>query len=66
LLIIKDGKRMGYEIKHAESPKATRSVQIAIEDLRLDSLTVIYPGERSFALTEAIRAMPVREVPDAE
>ncbi len=56
LLIIKDGKRHGYEIKYTDRPSLTKSIQKAIELLSLDSLTIIYPGDLSFPLSEFVRA----------
>jgi predicted AAA+ superfamily ATPase len=55
LLIIKDGKRMGFEIKYSAAPKLTKSMQIAYADLKLDSLTVVYPGEIDYPLTKEIQ-----------
>lgn len=57
LLIMKNGKRLGFEIKHTSSPKLTKSMRIALEDLTLDSLTVIYPGSIDFPLTEKINVV---------
>ncbi len=57
LFIIKDGKRLGFEIKYGKMPQLTRSMQIALEDLKLDQLIVIYPGEKDFSLSEKIRVM---------
>ncbi|MCH9626694.1 MAG: hypothetical protein S4CHLAM2_03220 [Chlamydiales bacterium] len=54
LLICKNGKRSGFEFKYSGSPKLTRSMQIALHDLKLDSLTVIYPGKVDYPLSEAI------------
>lgn len=34
----------------------------AIEDLRLDALHVVYPGERAFAMDSAIHALPITEL----
>lgn len=59
LLIVKDGKRLGFEIKYSETPTATKSMHSALEALRLDSLTVIFPGTKSFPLTEKITAIPL-------
>jgi len=44
LLVFADGRRIGYEFKYAERPRVTRSMRVAMEDLRLDSLLVICPG----------------------
>lgn len=56
LLIIKDGKRIGYEFKYTDAPKITPSMRIASADLKLDHLYVIYPGSITFALSENITA----------
>ncbi|MBL8676817.1 MAG: ATP-binding protein [Alphaproteobacteria bacterium] len=55
LLIIKGGKKIGFEIKYTDAPKITRSMHTALETLDLDSLTVIYPGKQSFSLSEKIK-----------
>lgn len=37
----------------------TASMQIAMHDLQLDRLCIVYPGERRYALTERIDAVPL-------
>lgn len=59
LLIIKNGKRLGFEIKYSGAPKLTKSMQIAQSDLGLDSLTVVYPGDIEYALTNNINVKPL-------
>ncbi|OJW52729.1 MAG: hypothetical protein BGO67_09225 [Alphaproteobacteria bacterium 41-28] len=54
LLIVKGGEKLGFEIKYTDHPKITKSMQIALEDLKLDKLTVIVPGSTRFPLTEKI------------
>lgn len=56
LLIIKDGKRIGYEFKYTDRPSITASMRIAMNDLNLDHLYVVYPGTHVFALSEKITA----------
>jgi predicted AAA+ superfamily ATPase len=56
LLIVKDGKRIGYECKYSDHPKITPSMKIAQKDLKLDHLYVVYPGQHVFPLTEDITA----------
>ncbi|MBI2119214.1 MAG: DUF4143 domain-containing protein [Elusimicrobia bacterium] len=56
LLIIKDGKRLGYEIKFSDSPKLSKSMHIAMQDLKLNQLTVIFPGNQSFPLAKNVHA----------
>ena len=56
LLIFKDGKRLGFEFKYSDSPKITKSMMIALQDLKLDHLYIIFPGTLSFAMHENITA----------
>ena len=55
LLMFHKGQRLGFEFKFADAPKLTKSMQIALTDLKLDLLTVIYPGEKEYWLTEKIK-----------
>lgn len=57
LLIVVEGRRIGYEVKYTETPRATRSMQTARTDLRLDELHLVYPGERCFPLADGIDAL---------
>jgi len=63
LLLIRDGQRLGFEIKHADAPTLTRSMQIASEELRLKRLYVLYPGSTRYALSPKIEAYPLVELP---
>lgn len=57
LLLIKDGKMLGFEFKYSDQPRISKSMQIALEDLQLDHLTVIFPTRGDFLLSEKIRAV---------
>lgn len=52
LLVIKDGRRIGFEFKYTDHPKVTASMRISLKDLNLDHLYVIFPGEIAFPLLE--------------
>ncbi len=54
LLIVKDGRKLGYEIKHTDSPNLTKSMVVALQDLELDELTVIIPGNQAFQLAAKV------------
>jgi predicted AAA+ superfamily ATPase len=54
LLIFKEGKRLSFEIKYSDAPKITPSMKIAMEDLQLDHLTIVYPGEKSYDFSDKI------------
>lgn len=57
------GRRYGFEVKYADAPGATKSMHIALADLGLAHLWVIYPGEKRYDLTEKITVIPAHEIP---
>ena len=59
LLMLKGTRRVGVEFKRADAPGVTRSMRIAIQDLTLDALYVVYPGEHRFNLAPGIEAVPL-------
>lgn len=62
LLLFKDGRRYGVEIKRADAPRMTPSIRTAMEDLRLDRLAVIYPGGRRYSLAERVEVVPLMDL----
>lgn len=64
LLTMHGGRRYGFEVKYADAPGTTKSMHVALADLALAHLWVIYPGEKRYALTEKITVVPVREIPE--
>jgi predicted AAA+ superfamily ATPase len=63
LLVLRRGRRYGFEFKYADAPAPTKSMNIATEDLKLHHIWVIYPGADRYALDKRITAVPVRELP---
>lgn len=63
LLVLRHGRRLGFEFKHADAPATTKSMHIALEDLKLHHLWVIYPGADRYALDKRITAVPIRQLP---
>ncbi len=59
LLVFKDGRRLGLEMKRTDAPTLTPSMRIALEDLRLERLVVLYPGTRRYPLAERVEAVPI-------
>ena len=59
LLMLRGSRRIGVEFKRADAPTFTRSMRIAIDDLKLDALYVVYPGEQRFRLAEGVEAVPL-------
>lgn len=62
LLLLRHGRRWGFEFKCTDAPTTTKSMHIAIEDLRLEHLWVVYPGVTRYPLTERITALPLRQL----
>src|SRR6185312_15110580 len=46
LLLFKQGRRIGVECKRVDAPTLTPSMRIALADLKLDELHIVYPGEK--------------------
>jgi predicted AAA+ superfamily ATPase len=62
LLLLKDSRRLGIEIKRTDAPVVTPSMRIALSDLRLEQLIVLYPGALAYELGPQIRAVPIGSV----
>jgi uncharacterized protein len=59
LLLLKDGRRLGVEVKRSDAPTITPSMRIAIRDLRLERLFVLYPGTTRYPLSDKAEAVPL-------
>ena len=62
LIVHKGGLRWGVECKRTDAPRVTPSMRMALEDLHLDRVLVIYPGSKRFALADRIEAVPLTAV----
>jgi predicted AAA+ superfamily ATPase len=61
LLIQDEGRRVGVEFKCADAPTMTKSMHIALEDLKLDRLLVVYPGNVSYPIHPKATVLPLIE-----
>jgi hypothetical protein len=57
LLVVRGNVRLGFEFKRTAAPTTTRSMHVALEDLRLSRVDVIHAGSRSFPMHPKIRAI---------
>jgi predicted AAA+ superfamily ATPase len=57
------GKHYGFEFKYADAPGGSRSMYVAIQDLSLAHLWVIYPGHQEYLLDDKISVIPIASVP---
>ena len=62
LLLMKNGRRLGVEVKRADAPAMTPSMRIAMRDLGLERLAVVYPGDRRYQIAERVHAVPLTEL----
>jgi predicted AAA+ superfamily ATPase len=53
------GKNWAIEFKHCDYPSLTSSMQTALEELHLEHLWVVYPGDRRGILAKQISTLPV-------
>lgn len=66
LLMIKDGRRLGVEIKRMDAPTLTPSMRIALTDLKLEGMVVLYPGTTTYRLHERVTVAPLSVLGTAE
>lgn len=59
LLMFKDQQRIGVEFKRSDAPGLTPSMRVALNDLKLDRLYVVYPGSRRYALALNVEVVPL-------
>ena len=62
LFFIHHGRRYGIECKFSETPKITKSMNQALESLKLTHLWVIYPGEHPYPLSKQISVWPMKNI----
>ncbi len=61
LLLERDGRRIGVEFKCADAPTMTKSMHVALQDLKLDRLLVVHPGNASYPIHPKADAMPLAD-----
>ena len=62
LLIVHGKTRLGFEFKRTTVPQITKSMRIALEDLKLDALYLVHAGPRTFDLAPRVRALALGRV----
>lgn len=59
LLMMRGERRVGIEFKRTDGPVMTRSMHVALADLKLDALYVVYPGALRYPLADRVEAVPL-------
>ena len=62
LIVSAKGKRWGFEIKYQDAPTITKSMRIAMHDLKLERLWVIYPGKTGYLMDEKIECVSLAQL----
>ena len=62
LMLVRGGRRWGFELKYADAPRTTKSMRVALDDLKLERLLVVYPGEKDYTLDDRIQVLALRNV----
>jgi predicted AAA+ superfamily ATPase len=62
LLVVRGGRRYGFEMKRTEAPSITRSMRSALEDLELTRLDVVHAGAETFPLEKRVRALAAADL----
>ena len=63
LLVLRHGRRLGFELKVQDAPTMTRSMHVALADLKLDHLWVLHPGGRAWPIHERVDVIPMADLP---
>jgi predicted AAA+ superfamily ATPase len=61
LLIERGNELIGIEFKYMDAPKMTKSMQVALKELPIKKLQVIYPGDKSYPLSENVLVTGLEE-----
>jgi hypothetical protein len=62
LLLRKNGRLFGVECKKADAPNLTPSMRIALADLKLERISVVFPGQRRYSLADRVSAVPLADL----
>jgi predicted AAA+ superfamily ATPase len=65
LLVFIKGRRLGFEVKYTDAPKVTASQNLAVEQLGLESLTVVIPGQADYPLADRIRVLGLTRIAES-
>jgi len=62
LMVMAKGKRWGFEVKYQDAPTITKSMRIAMQDLELERLWVVYPGQNGYLMDEKIECVSLSQL----
>jgi hypothetical protein len=66
LVLRKGGQLFGIECKRTDRPRMTPSIRIALEDLGLEQVAIVYPGRKRFHVASGVEALPLSSLGKGE
>jgi hypothetical protein len=63
LLVGHAGRHHGFKFKYADAPGTSRSMRVALQDLSLEHLWVVYAGQTEYRLDDRITVIPADVIP---
>src|SRR5262249_20936341 len=55
---------LGVECKRVDAPRMTPSIRIALDDLQLERIAVVYPGTLRYQIADRVEAVPLSGIID--
>lgn len=62
MLLIHGSRRYGVEFKYSDAPGMTKSLHIALGDLKLDRAWIVYPGSERYAVDDKVEVVPLEAI----
>ena len=62
-MLIRKGRPWGFEIKYEDAPTMTRSISIALADLGLERIWVVYPGRQRYPIHDRVECIGLADLP---
>jgi hypothetical protein len=62
LLVFRHGRRYGIEFKYGAAPSMTKSLHIALGDLELERVWIVYPGRQHYPVHTKVDVLPLTSV----
>jgi len=66
LVLRRGSELLGVECKRIDAPRMTPSIRVALKDLNLTRVAVLYPGSKRFPIAEHVEAVPLRTLGEGE
>ena len=66
LMLLRRGRRWGFEFKCTDAPRTTKSMHVVTKDLGLEHLWVVYPGDLDYSLADGMTALPLKRIHQIE